>query len=120
MNHIMLIMIGMLIMQTYDYIVVGSGSAGSIVAEKLSRNSSVSVLVLEAGPKDNSIWDIIPLGFSKYYYNPKRNWMYNSEPQEHLKNRSLYAPRGKVQGGSGTINAMVYVRGNPKDFNDWN
>ena len=99
---------------------IASGSAGSIVAEKLSRDSNNSVLVLEAGPKDNSIWDIIPLGFSKSYYNPKRNWMYNSTPQKELNNRSLYAPRGKVQGGSGTINAMVYVRGNAKDFDDWN
>lgn len=104
---------------TYDYIIVGSGSAGSILANRLSASGQHQVLVLEAGGKDSSLLFRIPVGFAKLYYNPTYNWMYNSVPQPHLGGRSLYAPRGKVQGGSGSINAMIYVRGLAHDFDDW-
>jgi len=104
---------------TYDYIIVGSGSAGSILANRLSACGQHQVLVLEAGGKDNSLLFRIPVGFARLYYNPTYNWMYNTVPQPHLGGRSLYAPRGKVQGGSGSINAMIYVRGLAHDFDDW-
>ncbi|MFC5475318.1 GMC family oxidoreductase [Paraherbaspirillum soli] len=104
---------------TFDFIIVGAGSAGCILANRLSQSDRYSVLLLEAGGKDSSYWFKLPLGFAKTYANPKYNWMYHSEPQAQLAGRRLYAPRGKVQGGSGAINAMIYVRGQPHDFDDW-
>ncbi|RZF27554.1 choline dehydrogenase [Paraburkholderia sp. UYCP14C] len=103
----------------YDYIIVGAGSAGCILANRLSESGQHSVLLLEAGGKDDSFWFRIPVGFTKTYYNEAYNWMYYSEPEKELQNRSLYCPRGKVQGGSGSINAMIFVRGQQQDFDDW-
>ncbi len=103
----------------YDYIIVGAGSAGCILANRLSASGQYSVLLLEAGKADDSFWFKIPVGFTKTYYNETYNWMYYSEPEKELDNRSLYCPRGKVQGGSGSINAMIYVRGQAKDYDDW-
>lgn len=104
---------------TYDYIIAGAGAAGCILANRLSACGQYTVLLLEAGGKDSSLWFKIPVGFAKMYYNPTFNWMYYSQPQKQLNNREIYAPRGKVQGGSGSINAMVYVRGQAHDFDDW-
>ncbi|MGY2199611.1 GMC family oxidoreductase [Pseudomonas gingeri] len=104
---------------TYDYIIAGAGAAGCILANRLSASGKFSVLLLEAGGKDSSLWFKIPVGFAKMYYNPTFNWMYYSQPQKQLGDRRIYAPRGKVQGGSGSINAMVYVRGQAHDFDDW-
>jgi choline dehydrogenase len=103
----------------YDYIIVGAGSAGCILANRLSASGQYSVLLLEAGRADDSFWFKIPVGFTKTYYNETYNWMYYSEPEKELDNRSLYCPRGKVQGGSGSINAMIYVRGQEQDYDDW-
>ncbi|WP_343656007.1 GMC family oxidoreductase [Paraburkholderia caribensis] len=103
----------------YDYIIVGAGSAGCILANRLSASGQYSVLLLEAGRSDDSFWFKIPVGFTKTYYNETYNWMYYSEPEKELDNRSLYCPRGKVQGGSGSINAMIYVRGQAQDYDDW-
>jgi len=103
----------------YDYIIVGAGSAGCILANRLSASGEYSVLLLEAGGKDSSFWFKVPVGFTKTYYNETYNWMYYSEPEKELDNRPIYCPRGKVQGGSGSINAMIYVRGQPHDFDDW-
>ncbi|MBN3767809.1 GMC family oxidoreductase N-terminal domain-containing protein [Burkholderia sp. Ac-20365] len=103
----------------YDYIIVGAGSAGCILANRLSASGQYSVLLLEAGKADDSFWFKIPVGFTKTYYNETYNWMYYSEPEKELDNRSLYCPRGKVQGGSGSINAMIYVRGQEQDYEDW-
>lgn len=104
---------------TYDYIIVGAGSAGCILANRLSESGKYSVLLIEAGERDASFWFKVPVGFTKTYYNRQYNWMYYSEPEAGLEGRTLYCPRGKVVGGSGSINAMVYVRGQRSDFDDW-
>lgn len=101
---------------TYDYIIAGAGAAGCVLANRLSASGEHSVLLLEAGGKDSSWWFKIPVGFAKMYYNPTFNWMYYSQPQKQLADRAIYAPRGKVQGGSGSINAMIYVRGQAHDL----
>ncbi|QLF68643.1 GMC family oxidoreductase N-terminal domain-containing protein [Peteryoungia desertarenae] len=103
----------------FDFIVVGAGSAGCIVASRLSESGRHTVLLIEAGGEDKSFWFKIPVGYAKSYYNPKVNWMYRTEPEPNLGCRRIYAPRGKVQGGSGSINAMVFVRGARQDFDDW-
>lgn len=106
-------------MQQYDYIVVGAGSAGCAVAARLSESGRHSVLLLEAGPTDLNFWVQMPIGYGKTYYNAKRNWMYRSGKIPGLNNRDVYVPRGKVLGGSSSINAMVYSRGQASDFDDW-
>lgn len=106
-------------MMDYDYIVIGAGSAGSIVAARLSEDPAVTVLVLEAGGHDRSFWFDMPAGYARSYFNPKTNWMYSSVPEPAMAGRRIYNPRGKVQGGSGSINAMIYVRGQRQDFDDW-
>ncbi len=103
----------------YDFIVVGAGSAGCIIASRLSENGKHRVLLVEAGGNDNQFWLKIPVGFVKSYYDPAVNWMYHTTPQAALNGRELYCPRGKVQGGSGSINAMIYVYGHPQDFDAW-
>ncbi|GAL11613.1 choline dehydrogenase [Vibrio astriarenae] len=103
----------------YDYVIVGAGSAGCILADRLSESGQFSVLLLETGGKDSSPWFKLPVGFAKTYYHPEYNYMYYSEAEPNMAGRSIYAPRGKVQGGSGSINAMIYVRGQRKDYDDW-
>jgi choline dehydrogenase len=104
---------------TYDYIIVGAGSAGCVLANRLTANGRHRVLLLEAGPSDRSFWIQVPIGYGKSYYNPTVNWMYQSEPIPGLNNRTNYFPRGKVLGGSSSINAMVYSRGQAGDYDDW-
>ena len=102
----------------YDYIIVGAGSAGCVVAARLSQ-AGFKTLLLEAGGNDNNPYIHIPMGYGKLFKNKKINWCYYGEPEPHLNNRKLYQPRGKVLGGTGSINGMIYVRGQPEDFNNW-
>src|SRR5437899_281402 len=104
---------------TYDFIVTGAGSAGCAVAGRLSEDGKYRVLLLEAGPRDSYPWIHIPLGYHKTFNNPKVNWMFDSEPEPELNGRIMYQPRGKVLGGTSSINGMVYMRGNAADYDEW-
>jgi len=106
-------------MQSFDYVIVGAGTAGCVVASRLSEDSGASVLLLEAGGSDRTLWIQLPIGYGRTYFDPKINWMYDAEPSPGLNGRTSYWPRGRVIGGSGSINAMVHVRGRPEDFEDW-
>ena len=105
--------------QEYDYIIVGAGSAGCVLANRLSEDPAVRVLVLEAGPKDRSIYIHMPAALSYPLANDKFNWFYQSEPEPHMDGRSIYCPRGRVLGGSSSINGMAYVRGHARDYDRW-
>jgi len=105
--------------QEYDYIVVGAGSAGCVLADRLSADGVAKVLVLEAGGHDRRLWINLPIGYGKTFYDERVNWKFEALPDPGLKNRRIYFPRGKVVGGSSSINAMVYCRGLPGDFDDW-
>src|SRR5579883_2220813 len=103
----------------YDFIVTGAGSAGCAVAGRLSEDGKYRVLLLEAGPRDTYPWIHVPLGYHKTFNNPRVNWMFDSEPEPELNNRIMYQPRGKVLGGTSSINGMVYMRGNAADYDEW-
>ena len=105
--------------EVYDFIVTGAGSAGCAVAGRLSESGRWRVLLLEAGVKDSNPWIHIPLGYTQTYTDPRVNWMFDSEPEKELKGRILYQPRGKVLGGTSSINGMVYMRGTPADYDGW-
>ena len=106
-------------MQTYDFIVVGSGSAGSVVAERLSASGRHSVLVLEAGGSDLRFFVQMPLGYGKTFFDPAVNWNYQAEPDPGLAGNADHWPRGKLLGGSSSINAMVWIRGHRDDYDGW-
>jgi choline dehydrogenase-like flavoprotein len=103
----------------YDYIIVGAGSAGCLLANRLSADAGNRVLVLEAGGRDNWIWFHIPVGYLFAIGNPRSDWMFKTEPEPGLNGRSLNYPRGKVIGGSSSINAMIYMRGQAADYDHW-
>jgi choline dehydrogenase len=104
---------------TYDYIVSGAGSAGCVLAARLSESGRYRVLLLEAGGKDSNPWIHVPLGYVRTFCNPRVNWMFDSEPEPNLNNRVMYQPRGKVLGGTSSINGMIYMRGNHADYDEW-
>ena len=104
--------------QTFDYIIVGAGSAGSVLANRLSADPKNRVLVLEAG-RESHPWSRIPVGFAKLIENPAANWLYSSEPEEGTGSRRIPVPRGKLLGGSSSINGMVFVRGQAQDYDTW-
>lgn len=103
----------------FDYIIVGAGSAGCVLARRLSEDPKTSVLLLEAGGKDSNPWIHIPAGFIKTLTHPGVNWLYQSEPEAATKNRPIPIPRGKVLGGSSSINGMLYIRGQHRDYDIW-
>src|SRR6195952_2959993 len=105
-------------MQTYDYIVVGAGSAGAVVANRLSADARNKVLLLEAGPASHP-WSRIPISYAKLLNNPAANWLYSSEPEANTNGRKLPVPRGRLLGGSSSINGMAFVRGQAQDFDTW-
>ena len=106
-------------METFDYVIVGAGSAGCVLANRLSEPGNASVCVLEAGPSDWHPFIHIPAGFIKTFYNPRLNWCYSLEPGDWTGGRRIYAPRGKTLGGSSSINGHIYNRGQRLDFNTW-
>src|SRR5271156_447094 len=106
-------------MPDFDYIIVGAGSAGSVLANRLSADGGTKVCLLEAGKPDNSVLINTPLGIVGLLGSKAYNWYFNTEPQTQLNNRKLYWPRGKTLGGSSSINAMIYSRGNPADYDEW-
>ncbi len=103
----------------YDFIIAGAGSAGCVLANRLTANGRYSVLLLEAGGKDTNPWIHIPIGYFKTMHNPKTDWCYMTEPCEGLGGRSIQWPRGKVLGGSSSINGLIYIRGQPEDYDHW-
>ena len=105
-------------METYDYIVVGAGSAGAVLANRLSADARTYVLLLEAGPASNP-WSRIPIGYARLLTNPAANWLYSSEPEPNTNSRRLPVPRGKLLGGSSSINGQAFVRGQSQDFDTW-
>ena len=103
----------------FDYIIVGAGSAGCVLANRLSEDGKNSVLLLEAGPKDTNLWIHVPLGYGKLFKEKSVNWMYQTEPEPGLDGRTVFQPRGKVLGGSSSINGLLYVRGQHEDYDRW-
>jgi choline dehydrogenase len=104
----------------FDYVIVGAGSAGCVLADRLSADGRSTVLLLEYGGSDRSIYIQMPSALSIPMNMPKYNWFYHTEPEPHLGGRVMHTPRGKVLGGSSSINGLVYIRGNPQDFEAWN
>ncbi|MBX9902182.1 MAG: GMC family oxidoreductase [Burkholderiaceae bacterium] len=103
----------------YDYIIIGAGTAGCVLANRLTRDPNVEVLLLEAGGKDDYIWIHIPVGYLYCIHNPRTDWMYKTQAEAGLNGRSLIYPRGKVLGGSSSINGMIYMRGQSRDYAEW-
>jgi choline dehydrogenase len=105
--------------QSFDYIIVGAGSAGCVLANRLTESGKHRVLLLEAGPSDRHIWVHVPLGYAKLFNNTRYNWCYQTEPQAECHGRNVIAPRGKTLGGSSSINGLIYIRGQAEDFDHW-
>jgi choline dehydrogenase len=103
----------------YDFIIIGAGSAGCVVANRLSEKERHRVLLLEAGPSDRRLFVQMPIGYGRTFHDPRVNWRYVTEPIPGLSGRTNYWPRGKIIGGSSSINAMVYIRGQKEDFDEW-
>jgi choline dehydrogenase len=107
------------VIEEYDYIVVGAGSAGCVLAGRLSEDPATRVLLLEAGPADRSLWIHLPIGYGKTMWSPRVNWRFETDPDPHMNGRRIYWPRGKTLGGSSSINGLIYIRGQREDYDHW-
>ena len=105
--------------ETYDYVIVGAGSAGCVLANRLTEDGRRTVLLLEAGPRDSYPWIHIPIGYGKTMFHPVYNWGFHTEPEPGMNERRVYWPRGRGLGGSSSINGLIYVRGQPEDYDGW-
>lgn len=105
--------------ENVDYVVVGGGSAGCVMANRLSENGKYSVCLLEAGPADRNMWIHIPIGYGKTMFNPRLNWGFYTDPDHNMLDRRIYWPRGKTLGGSSSINGLIYIRGQKEDYDHW-
>jgi choline dehydrogenase len=103
----------------FDYVIVGAGTAGCVLADRLSANGKHSVLLLEAGPSDNYFWIHLPIGYAKTMFHPVYNWGFYTEPEPRMKQRQVYWPRGRGLGGSSSINGLIYIRGQHEDYDQW-
>src|SRR5437660_7220015 len=103
----------------FDYVIVGAGSAGCVLADRLSADGKRRVLLLEAGPRDRSLWIHLPIGYGKTMFHPLYNWGFYTEPEPCMNGRRIYWPRGRGLGGSSSINGLIYVRGQPQDYDRW-
>ena len=103
----------------FDFIVVGAGSAGCVLANRLSENGRHRIVLLEAGPRDRSLWIHLPIGYGKTMWDAKLNWRFYTEPEANMDGRRIYWPRGRVLGGSSSINGLIVVRGQPRDYDGW-
>lgn len=106
-------------MANYDFVIIGAGSAGCVLADRLSASGRFKVALVEAGGTDRKFWLKAPVGYAKSFSNPDVNWMYTAQPDPGLNHREIFWPRGKVLGGSSSINGLVYMRGSPDDFDEW-
>jgi choline dehydrogenase len=105
--------------ESFDYIVVGAGSAGAVLAARLSEDPATRVLLLEAGPSDRSFWIHLPIGYGKTMWSRTYNWCFETDPDPHMNGRRIYWPRGKTLGGSSSINGLIYIRGQREDYDHW-
>ena len=104
---------------TYDYVIIGAGSAGCVLANRLSEDGRHTVLLLEAGPADRNPWIHVPIGYGKTMHHPVLNWGFWTEPDPHLHGRRVYWPRGRTLGGSSSVNGLIQIRGQAEDFVEW-
>ena len=105
--------------ESYDYILVGAGTAGCVLANRLTEDGRTRVLLLEAGPRDRHLWIHLPIGYAKTIAHPVFNWRFYTEPEPNMNGRKLYWPRGRGLGGSSSINGLIFIRGHPADYDAW-